>query len=173
MKHIKRGKAVNNNHKEKGNQRMTTEEKEIFDAGRLQIVLIQRLLLYSRKLPGQTSRCRSLGYNSGCDVLPGSPRVPLWNQPQHRFNEVCAKYQVSNWTFWGQFDFTGHEFKRWQRCVQPATRAGGWRCGGPGRATGDTARVYTSAGDCIEGVSSAGGVKSISSSKWSSNSYIK
>lgn len=49
-------------------------------------------------------------------------------------------------------------------------RTGGWRCGGPGRATGDTARVYTSAGDCIEGVSSAGGVKSISSSKWSSNS---
>lgn len=51
-------------------------------------------------------------------------------------------------------------------------RTGGWRWGGPGRATGDTARVYTSAGDCIEGVSSAGGVKSISSSKWSSNSYI-
>ena len=50
--------------------------------------------------------------------------------------------------------------------------ARGWRCGGPGRGTGDTARVYTSAGDCIEGVSSAGGVKSISSSKWSSNSYI-
>lgn len=49
---------------------------------------------------------------------------------------------------------------------------GGWRWGGPGRATGDTARVYTSAGDCIEGVSSAGGVKSISSSKWSSNSCI-
>lgn len=51
-------------------------------------------------------------------------------------------------------------------------RTGGWRCGGPGRATGDTASVYTSAGDCREGVSSAGGVKSISSSKWSSNSYV-
>lgn len=51
-------------------------------------------------------------------------------------------------------------------------RAGGWRCGGPGRATGDTASVYTSAGDWMEGVSSAGGVKSISSSKWSSNSCV-
>lgn len=50
--------------------------------------------------------------------------------------------------------------------------AGGWRCGGPGRATGDTASVYTSAGDWMEGVSSAGGVKSISSSKWSSNSCM-
>lgn len=58
-------------------------------------------------------------------------------------------------------------------CVLPVMRLGGWRCGGPGRATGDTARVYTSAGDCIEGVSSAGGVKSISSSKWSSNSCIQ
>lgn len=49
--------------------------------------------------------------------------------------------------------------------------ARGWRCGGPGSGTGDTSSVYTSAGGWIEGVSSAGGVKSISSSKWSSNSY--
>lgn len=76
-------------------------------------------------------------------------------------------YVQYEWRVWRCFD---RQYKC--VCVWPAMRAGGWRCGGPGRATGDTARVYTSAGDCIEGVSSAGGVKSISSSKWSSNSCI-
>ena len=53
---------------------------------------------------------------------------------------------------------------------QPAI-LGRSKWGGPGMATGGTAKVYTSAGDCMEGVSSAGGVKSISSSKLSSNSW--
>lgn len=51
--------------------------------------------------------------------------------------------------------------------ISPA-RDGNWA--GAGRATLGTDRVNTSAGDCTDGVSSAGGVKSISSSKLSSNS---
>lgn len=46
----------------------------------------------------------------------------------------------------------------------------GWNCDGAGSETVGTESVKTSAGDWTEGVSSAGGVKSISSSKLSSNS---
>lgn len=47
-------------------------------------------------------------------------------------------------------------------------RDGNWE--GVGKAILGTERVNTSAGDWTDGVSSAGGVKSISSSKLSSNS---
>lgn len=46
----------------------------------------------------------------------------------------------------------------------------GWNWDGAGREIFGTERVKTSAGDWMDGVSSAGGVKSISSSKLSSNS---
>lgn len=50
-------------------------------------------------------------------------------------------------------------------------RDGNWE--GVGKAILGTERVNTSAGDWTDGVSSAGGVKSISSSKLSSNSWKK
>ena len=50
-------------------------------------------------------------------------------------------------------------------------RDGNWE--GAGKAILGTERVNTSAGDWTDGVSSAGGVKSISSSKLSSNSLKK
>lgn len=131
-------------------------------------------------IPVRTSRCQSLECSSGCGVPPETREILLSNQSKSKINTVSMSLHWHLLLQRGTDTRTHQLGKRCSNpsvsegaCVLPEMRPGGWRCGGPGRATGDTARVYTSAGDCIEGVSSAGGVKSVSSSKWSSNSCVQ